>query len=378
MGLKQFFNRNKKSKYYDRSVMKKIMHDHNCKYGLVFGERSNGKTYSYLEEAIENYVNNGKQSAYIRRWKEDLVGQRGANLLSGHTKNNVITRLTKGEWDGVFYQSQRWYFSRWDDEKRQRVHADEPFLLGFSLNDMEHDKGNSYPNIDLIIFDEFLTRGQYLVDEFVLFMNVVSTIVRDRDDVTIMMLGNTVNNYSPYFKEMGIDGIKNQEQGTIQIYEYEGSDLRVAVEYCESKSEHKKSNVYFEFKNSRLSMITGGGWEFDIYPHNPIRYNKLNDVAFSYFICFDNEIFQADIVTIDDVCYTYIHRKTTDIKKPDEDLIYSPIYDPRLNWRRNILKPSYEFEKKLLWFFKNDKVFYQDNMVGESIRNYMNWCKTNK
>lgn len=104
---------------------------------------------------------------------------------------------------------------------------------------MEHDKSTSYPNITTIVFDEFLTRGSYLKDEFILFTNVCSTIIRQRNDVKIFMLGNTVNKYSPYFSEMGLSNIKNQKQGTIDIYRYGDSDLIVAVEYCASTQSGK-------------------------------------------------------------------------------------------------------------------------------------------
>ncbi|MFV3037454.1 phage DNA encapsidation protein, partial [Klebsiella pneumoniae] len=97
-----------------------------------------------------------------------------------------------------------------------------------------HDKSTSFPDIDLIIFDEFLTNRLYLNDEFILFMNTVSTIVRRREDVKIYMLGNTVNKYCPYFAEMGLEHIPKMTQGTIDVYAYGNSDLTVAVEYCKS------------------------------------------------------------------------------------------------------------------------------------------------
>ena len=34
-------------------------------YNVIFGERSNGKTYACLQQALENYFNNGSQFAYI-------------------------------------------------------------------------------------------------------------------------------------------------------------------------------------------------------------------------------------------------------------------------------------------------------------------------
>ena len=68
--------------------------------------------------------------------------------------------------------------------------------------------------------------------------------------------------------------------------------------------------------------------------------------------------------------------KTTSIKDLDKDLIYSPEYDPRDNWRRNLLHPIDVIDKRVLFFFQHDKVFYQNNEIGEIVRNYLNWCKS--
>ena len=48
-----------------------------CLYNVIFGERSNGKTYAVLYRIIEQYVKHGHQGALIRRWKEDFRGKRG-------------------------------------------------------------------------------------------------------------------------------------------------------------------------------------------------------------------------------------------------------------------------------------------------------------
>src|SRR5699024_5250425 len=125
--------------------------------------------------------------------------------------------------------------------------------------DVEHDKSTAYPKVKTIFFDEFLTRQYYLPDEFVTFMNVVSTIVRQRDDVIIFMCGNTVNQYCPYFTEMGLTHVKEMNKGVIEVYKYGESRLKVAVEYADSISKSgKPSDVYFAFDNPNLQMITGG------------------------------------------------------------------------------------------------------------------------
>ena len=81
----------------------------------------------------------------------------------------------------------------------------------------EHYKSNSYLDIRTVVLDEFISRN-YLPDEFIIFQNLLSTIIRDRDDVIILMLGNTINKYCPYFGEMGLDKVKTMRQGESHIY----------------------------------------------------------------------------------------------------------------------------------------------------------------
>jgi hypothetical protein len=44
--------------------------------------------------------------------------------------------------------------------------------------------------------------------------------VRDRDDVVIYMLANTVNKYCPYFSEMGLGDVDKIPQGELRVYNF--------------------------------------------------------------------------------------------------------------------------------------------------------------
>jgi hypothetical protein len=192
------------------------------------------------------------------------------------------------------------------------------------------------------------------------------------------MLGNTVNKYCPYFTEMGLGHVTEMQAGKIDVYTYGESKLKVAVEYCKSPSkEGKASDLYFAFDNPSLAMITGGAWEIDLYPHLPRKY-KPSDIVFTYFINFNDVLLQCEIVALTDCTFTYIHRKTGDLKNPDKDIIFSEEYDPRPNHFRNIRRPTTNIEKRIAGYFRADKVFYQDNEVGEVVRNYLMHCASNR
>ena len=315
-----------REEYYTLDRIKELK----CQYNLIFGKRSNGKTYAVLLEGLKNYIHKGKQMAYLRRYREDFVGKRGQVLFNALVANNEVSRLTEGKWDTIKYMSSQWFLAKKDPKNDGKLITDSvPFCYGFSLGQMEHDKSTAYPDVTTVVFDEFISRIGYIPNEFVLFMNVLSTIIRQRNDVTIYMLGNTVNKYCPYFAEMGLGHIEEMEPGKIDVYGYGDSKLKVAVEYTMNHNvEGRKSDVYFAFNNPNLQMITGGAWELDIHPHLPREYNDEN-IVYKFFVVFNDQIIQCEVLEFDDCSFIYCHRKTTPIKKPENDLIFSDEYDPR-------------------------------------------------
>lgn len=357
-------------KYYSLNKINKK----NATYNVIFGERSNGKTYATLKQALENYFVTGSQFAYIRRWSVDVQPKRMNNLFNAIIEDGYLEKLSGGKFTAIFYRTGRFYLCTYNDKGKPIYNEEDIIGYAFSLSENEHNKANSYPRVTTIIFDEFLTNKIYLPDEFILFMNTVSTIVRQRTNVKIYMLGNTVNKYCPYFKEMGLTNILSMKQGSIDLYTYGDTKLKVAVEYADSKKKFKKNNFYFAFNNPKLKMITGGAWELNIYPHAPVKWLPKN-IIFTYFIDFNDNIYQCEIINKDTNVFTYIHEKTTPIKNPDKDIIYTLDYNPKINYNVNILKPLTDYQNKITWFYTHDRVYYQDNNVGDAINNYLKICK---
>ena len=351
-------------------------------YCMILGERSNGKTYSVLEYGLNKWFNSNftHSMAIIRRFDEDFRGEKGKKVFTSFVENGMVSRITNKMFNGIYYYSMKWYLCRYNEQGKREFTQEEPFAIGFSLSSEEHYKMLSFPDIKTILFDEFITRGYYLTDEFIKFTSLLSTIIRLRDDLKIFMLANTINKYSPYFAEMGIFNIKNQKKGTIDIYTYGESNLKVAVEYSDFETKDKKSNKYFAFNNPKLEMIKNGGWEIDIYPHLPYKYLP-KEIIFTYFIEFDNDILQCEIISHKEenkiYNFTFIHRKTTKIKDIDKNnnIVFSQEIDVNNRRRRFINKPYDRIGKKIWEFYLKEKVFYQCNDLGEIVRNYLKWCK---
>ena len=88
----------------ERTIMEKMkfysgknIRAKNALYNVIFGERSNGKTFDVLREAFREYIDSGEQNqlALVRRWAEDFVGPNSARtsydalMHDGNGKNQI-------------------------------------------------------------------------------------------------------------------------------------------------------------------------------------------------------------------------------------------------------------------------------------------------
>lgn len=370
---KQIAKKTGKKGFFD--PLKMILYD--TLYIMVYGERSNGKTFGALLCALIRYFLYGDLFAIVRRWDEDFRPKAISRLFGGLEKCGVIEMLSGGEWSHVVHKSRMFYLAKWD-ELGNEVLSPQPFGFGFALTQMEHDKGGNYPpNVTTIIFDEFLTRGMYLPDEMALFSNVLSTVIRDDGQCKVWMLGNTVSTYCPYFREMGLRHVKEMEIGGVQQYTGTRDDCTIVVHWADGLPQGKETDKYFAFDNPKLKMITEGRFETAIYPHCPYDLNKA-DIVFTFFVWFDDNLLRGDVIAKENEEFIMFVPKTTELKFEDEELIFSDKYDTRLNWRRRITRPVSKAEKAILNLIRMEKCYYADNETGEVMRTYLQWCQSEK
>lgn len=255
---KEFIMPKKKIDYYDNS---KIMSEGST-YNVIIGQRSNGKTYAFIEDALDTFLKEDIPSAYIRRYDESLTSTNIFKLCTCHIPSLII--MSNGKWNNFKYEAKTFYLTYVDGNGKQ-LRKSKPFLYCVGLNSWEHKKGQDRGDIKFIIFDEFLTRDTYLNDEYAKFMNLVSSLIRDRSDTVIIMLGNTVNKFCPYFNKFKIN-IREVKQG--MIYNFRYGETTLSLEYCrEYENTSKVNKKYFDFPEKSLDMIKKGYWEISTYPH---------------------------------------------------------------------------------------------------------------
>lgn len=343
-------------------------------YNMIIGMRSNGKTYAIIQEkAIKAYFKDGSRLAYIRRFKEDLTPRNIGELLTPHLP--LIEKLSKGRFNSIkYYNREFWFCSR--NEKGEIEDISETSIVKcFSLNTWESAKGADNGFFKTIFFDEFLTRSFYLKDEFVIFTQLLSSLIRNREGTTIYMVANTVNKYCPYFAEMGLTNIDKMKQGSIDVYTYNNPLLTVAVEYCADLGTSKKVNKYFAFDNPRLQMITTGMWETDSYPHCPVDYEK-SDILYHAYIEFNDTLIHGEVVRYyDDYTrikhlFVFFYIQTKEVNRDKIEVLYTDKVDSNIMHCHNSRERPTRRHELFIKLIETKNDFYVNNEVGEIVRNW--------
>lgn len=381
----------KYGKKWDRTYLPVNLIDVVCEYYMMLSSRSDGKTFSVLEMMLYLKWNYGYSGAIIRRWDDDLKPKTASEIVKNligmneityeRTKgkySNVVEEITGGVWNSIKYISRKFYLAKIYEDGKEDVIDDSPLMYTFAISMEEHYKMTSYPDVMITLFDEFITRNSYLEDEAISYFNIISTIIRHRDNVINFLCANTISLYCPYFKEMGISKIKKMECGDIDTYEYNDKNgnvlMHLRIEYIKSiDKKYKKSNKYFAFDNPKLRMIDEGKFELRMYPHLQDKYER-KDVKYIYFIVFDDEILQCEIVFMQNKTFTFIHRKTTPIRLESSTIVFTTEFNADYHYRRKITRPIDDIGKKIASYYARDLVFYQDNEVGNIVENYLEFC----
>lgn len=364
-----------KMRYYDTDEIRKI----GAHYNFIIGERSNGKTTALLRDIISDWHRNGRKGAVVRQMEMDIKGARGASLFSGVVAGDMVRELTDGEWSGVKFAGRAYYLTK-ETDTGEVVVQKEPFAHIFAVSQGLHYKSNSYPNVGTIMFDEFMRADHvYLVDEVVLFLNLVSTIVREKDDAKIFLIANTVSWNSPYFKKFGLKDISKMRPGDLANFDYKrkrptGEDIvmKVAVEYCTDTASYggKASDVYFVVDDDRVAMITDGNFAIPVYPQCPHSFT-IKNVKATYWIETGEEVLRARLLKVGRDVFvfveTYDDERYAALSDERRDIFYSLDFSPRRNHYTDLMTRS--TDRRTHWFAESvlaNRIFFQSNETGEN------------
>lgn len=161
---------------------------YNALYYFIIGERGDGKTYGCKVDCIEDFIDNGHEFVYVRRFDTEMKKAKSEFV------NDIIEKYKDHEF---------------------KVDGDKLFIDGricgyfIILSKAKLYKSVPFPKVRTIIFDEFLLKKghhRYLyneVDSFLdLYETVNRTVMRELEGIPhtrVWFLANAVSVTNPYF-----------------------------------------------------------------------------------------------------------------------------------------------------------------------------------
>ena len=241
-----------------------------CSYYMLFSKRGVGKTTSMLLLGLILFKLYGVQIQYIRQKEDQLRPKFAQELMKTILTCGYIEKLTEGRWNYAYYYASKWVFCRMNESGKIEEKTNIHFMYELSIDQSFTYKSNyNAPYGDWIIFDEMLGK-KYEPNEFIYLLDILSTIIRKRQGVRIILLSNAIDEYSEYFDEFEIEEqIKKLKRGDCDICTSSGG-TKIYVEKIDQndKNSARLNKEYFGFKNPMLYAITGeGDWNVHVCKH---------------------------------------------------------------------------------------------------------------
>lgn len=363
---------NKKIVYYNLDPIDSM----NAQINLIYGERSNGKSYQvkhkkginpYLE-SVEKSVTEHKRFMLIRRWKEEIKPEK----IEQYFLDVDIFKLTNGKYNCISLYKGKLWLSNYDPEAKPQIKRGDYIGYVVALSTEQTYAGASYLDVENMIFEEFMARGSYLPHEPDKLMNLFSTVDRKRGVVRLWLVGNTISRVCPYIEEWGLhDVLSKQKQGDIDVIEVptgfindEGKEetVKLALEYC--KSSGTSSHVIGKHKN----MLNSGSWQSDPQPHLPYSYNEY-DVMFRMLFKYGSYKWIAEYLFDNEKEYCwYVYPYKGEIT--EDMLVISDEVKLDRHWQRNIYNIDIDniTLKRLLNTFREGNIFYASDLCGTDFK----------
>lgn len=155
---------------------------------MILSNRGGGKTFESTRWGIDDFKKRGKQTVWVRRYQteidEMLLNEKFFDAVREYYPNDELT--IEGSL-GLVNGKVAFYF--------------------IALSTSRQLKSNNYPHVNKIIFDEFIIekgRVTYLKNEVEVFLDLIETVDRMRDEVRCLLLANSVTIVNPYFQYFDI------------------------------------------------------------------------------------------------------------------------------------------------------------------------------
>lgn len=189
-------------------------------YNLVLGTRGKGKTVQFVKTCISKGIQKHKVSFVILcRYKEDYYA----------VKDSWWSCVQDEENECNYFPEKEYKFST-----RKKIiyckQGENEYPIGefVMLSEYVRAKKVPRPYVEIIFFDEFLNEdNDYLNNEVDKFLNVCDSIIRNRNNVRVFLVSNTISMLNPYFNYFNITSLtgrftKGEHNSIVELCEDNG------------------------------------------------------------------------------------------------------------------------------------------------------------
>lgn len=284
--------------YIDINPIVEKAREINCPYIAIIGGKGTGKTYGCVDYALREFFRNNSKRPffYVRRFDKTFTPSICGNLVNSHRQD--IINLSNGKYNKANLRGK--VFTLCNEKLNalgltQKSNVD-TIAYCRSLNNVETETGDDKGEISCIIYDEFLTRGNELRDEFLKICVTHNNACRNRTHFTpFFLLGNTVSRDSAVAEQFGIR-MRDIKRG-LNIFENSKHQARIILYYTPetAKNIEAAETYYNRFENEHINMISRGDWVLGTY--KIADQNTIHSKGFTAKLFYNRVAVNATIVT---------------------------------------------------------------------------------
>ena len=319
-------------------------------YNMIVGVRGHGKTYDSSKRCLDLALKEKKLTFVVLvRYIEDILA------------------IKDGWWSIVEHLYPNYRFS----SKRRLIYAtnittNETFVIGefVAINEYMRVKKTPRPYVKLIFFDEFLNEeNDYLNDEISKFMSVCDSIIRNRDDVRVLMVSNTITLINPYFSYFGINKLNGRFTKGLHNSIVEFTDSEEFIKFRE-KTKFGSTIVGTDYGNYALS---GAFMLDDMTNVNENPPTKTKHYLFNIVLNENN----IEVSLMNGLLY---FSKSNDYTRRS----YTPYVENAKTYHSTYVEKSFRYFKMIQKYFMQNRVMYQNLIIKNAIIEFMQYLNGSK
>lgn len=334
-------------------------------------ERSVGKTTNLLLIGMVMNTMYGTQIQLVRHHIAKASYYRELfNTIVNYKNGQYILRLTNNKYNSVKYYQKRFFYT-YIEEGKEIDRAETPFCVSLSADDC-YALCSTYeaPRGDLIILDECFN-DRNTPDEFLRFVHLHKTIVRERISDKIFVLGNTLDINNIWYRQLMIQNeIRTLKSGDSKIV-HTPQGMPIYIHFLQNRTPEKRrrfNSLHYGFDNPELNAIVGNGeWNVKMYSQTCELKERKMLLRGIYFNYHDDLFMEASLIDTESGRYIEVHpaREQSARSGDIQYVLTLPVE------RNQVYFGSDKLSRIIYNFIVKKRIVFNDNETGDLFEKFL-------